>query len=147
MKPKLSSFAKKLIKDLEQNIYCRLQPSSVHGIGVFAIRDIPKGTEVFRNFLNWQLTPIPLDAVMKNKKIPKAVREFAYDLYPVHKGKIYAYRSGLNAVDISFFLNHSDRPNVDADEESGAFFAKRAIKKGEELFSDHRNYSEGAIIS
>ena len=27
--------------------YCRLQPSSIHGIGVFAIRDIPRRTNPF----------------------------------------------------------------------------------------------------
>lgn len=29
------------------NIYTRLAPSKIHGVGVFAIKDIPKGKNVF----------------------------------------------------------------------------------------------------
>ncbi len=136
--------AKKLIRDLEENVYCRLRPSKVHGIGVFAIRDIPKGQELFKNFLSYNLTALPLEELKKNPKIDESVLQLAWDVYPVFKGKLYAYRAGLNAIDISFFLNHSEKPNVTTDEESDAFFAARRIKKGEELFSDHRTYSDVA---
>jgi SET domain-containing protein len=33
----------KLLKELSQETYAALKPSGVHGIGVFAIRAIPKG--------------------------------------------------------------------------------------------------------
>jgi SET domain-containing protein len=143
---KLSSFAKKLLKDLEENVYCRLSPSTVHGVGVFAIRDIPKGKELFKTFLDYQLTPVPLEMVMKNPKIDPAVRTLAYDMCPVLDGKLNLYRAGMNAIDISFFLNHSTRPNVATKPDSGSFFAARRIRKGEELFSNHSTYSEGPII-
>ena len=32
-----------LLNELQQETYVALKPSAVHGIGVFAIRDIPKG--------------------------------------------------------------------------------------------------------
>ena len=32
-----------LLHELQQETYVALQPSATHGIGVFAIRDIPKG--------------------------------------------------------------------------------------------------------
>jgi len=34
------------LKRLEK-VYCRLAPSSVHGVGIFAIKDIPKGINPF----------------------------------------------------------------------------------------------------
>jgi SET domain-containing protein len=142
MKPRLSRFAKKLVKDLEENIYCRLMPSKISGVGVFAMRDIPKGAELFKTFLDYQLTPIPMDLIANDKKISKEIKDFACDMYPIHQGNLYAYRAGLNAIDISFFINHSDHPNVATKKDNGSFFAARKIKKGEELFSDYRTYSE-----
>ena len=140
-----SRFAKRLIKDLEENVYCRLQPSKVNGIGVFAIRDIPKGKELFRNYLNYQLTPVPVKMIRENKKIDEAVKKLADDVSPEHKGMLYLYRQGLNAIDISFFLNHSRKPNVATKEDNWSFFAARNIRKGEELFSDYGTYSENPL--
>lgn len=138
----VSSIGKKLIKDLERNIYCRLQPSKVHGIGVFAVRDIPKGRELFKCSLDYQLTPVPADLIFKNPKIHPAVKQLVDDVSPMHGGKLYLYRAGLNAIDISFFLNHAKKPNVATKKNSGSFFAGRNIKKGEELLADYADYSE-----
>ena len=138
---RVSSIAKRLVKDLEENVYCRLQPSKVHGIGVFAIRDIPKGRELFKTFLNYELTPVPVEMIEKNPKIDAAVKRLANDMYPLHDGKLYMYRRGMNAIDIGFFINHSKEANVVIDDTS-ACFAARNIKKGEELFSNYKEYSE-----
>lgn len=140
-----SRFAKRLIKDLEENVYCRLQPSKVHGIGVFAIRDIPKGKELFKNFLSYQLTPVPVKAIRENKKIDAAVKKFADDVSPEHNGMLYLYRQGLNAIDISFYLNHSNKPNVATKDDNWSFFAARKIHKGEELLSDYGTYAENPL--
>lgn len=138
---RVSSIAKKLVKDLEENVYCRLQPSKVSGIGVFAIRDIPKGRELFKTFLDYELTPVPLSMIENNPKIDKAVGQLANDMFPLHNGKLYMYRRGLNAIDISFFLNHSKKANVYMDDTS-ACFAARNIKKGEELLANYEEYTE-----
>lgn len=143
-KERVSSIAKKLIKDLEENVYCRLQPSNVHGIGIFAIRDIPKGKNLFKTFLEYELTPVPISMIAENAKIDKAVKEFANDVFPAHNGKLYMYRKGLNAIDIGFFLNHSKKSNVVMDDAS-LCFAARDIKKGEELLADYEGYSENTI--
>jgi len=47
-KTKDSLKEKLILKRLEQ-VYCRLAPSPIHGIGIFAIKDIPKGTNPFNN--------------------------------------------------------------------------------------------------
>jgi SET domain-containing protein len=140
-----SRFAKRLMKDLEENIYCRLQPSRIHCIGVFAIRNIPKGRELFKNYTNYQLTPVSITAIKENKKIDPAVKKFADDVSPAHKGMLYLCRQGLNAIDISFYLNHSNKPNVATKDDSWSFFAARNIKKGEELFSDYETYAENPL--
>lgn len=37
----------RLLKHLKNDIYCRIGVSKVHGVGVIAIKDIPKGTIPF----------------------------------------------------------------------------------------------------
>lgn len=39
---------KVLLKNLQNDIYCRIKPSKKHGVGVFAIKDIPKNTNPFK---------------------------------------------------------------------------------------------------
>ena len=35
-----------ILRRLER-VYCKLAPSPIHGVGIFAIKDIPKGTNPF----------------------------------------------------------------------------------------------------
>ena len=37
-----------------KNIYVRLQPSTVHGVGVFAIKDIPQNFTIFPSNCTWK---------------------------------------------------------------------------------------------
>ena len=132
-----------LIKDLEENIYCRLKPSSVHGIGVFAIRDIPKGVNPFRGCRISALRKIKREEIMSNPHIIPEVKEYVSAIYPVYDGIIYMPAHGINAVDISYFLNHSDTPNLKVQERNDDFFiAARKIKEDEELFADYNMYND-----
>ena len=137
--------AEQLIKDLEANVFCRLRPSKVHGVGIFAIRDIPKGADPFKNLLRYPFVAVDADDIYKNPKIDPEVKKLVDDMYSVEDGKLYLYGNGLNAIDISFFLNHSETPNIIAVDEGESFVAARNIKKGEELFSDHRTYSDNFV--
>ena len=44
----------KLVKHLENDIYCRIGISTIHGVGVIVIKDIPKGVNPFKNLSNQQ---------------------------------------------------------------------------------------------
>lgn len=131
----------KIIKDLEENIYCRLKPSKINGVGVFAIKDIPKGTNIFKQTKKVKFIAVDQKLVFQNQKIDKEVKKMVKDFYTVVKGKIYLPNFSLNEIDISFFLNRSKSPNV-VDEKGEEFFALRDIKKGEELTADYANYSD-----
>lgn len=136
--------ADELIKDLEENVYCRLRPSGVSGVGVFAIRNIPKGTNPFKDFLKYDFVQVDPDAVFKNKKIDPAVKDLVNDMYVVGEGALHLWGGGMNGLDISFFLNHSEDPNMTAEDGAEGFFAARDIKKGEELLTDYGTYAENA---
>ncbi len=112
-------------------IRTELRMSPIHGIGLFACEEIPKGTVV------WRFVP-GID-----QKIPSALVE---QLPLVAKEQIlrYAYFSkGSNVwilcADDARFFNHSDTPNmVDGPGESDPTIAARTIKIGEELTSNYK---------
>lgn len=133
-----------IIKDLENNIYCRIQPSTIHGVGVFAIKNITKGTNPFITYMNIDVVAVPEKEIMENKKIPDAVKEMIRAFYVVQNGMIYCDARSLNEVNIPYFLNHSTTPNLDAKEidDETNFTANRDIVPGEELTADYSTYSD-----
>ena len=127
---------------MERNIYCRLQPSPVHGIGIFAIRDIPKGTDPFPGCRVARWRAMPLRRFLADDTIPAAVKEFAQAVFPARGKNFYFPDHSLNAIDISYFLNHAIVPNVGARADGNRFETLRDIQKGEELLSDYRTYTD-----
>ncbi len=117
-------------------VYTRLKPSPIHGVGVFAIRDIPKGTYMFEpdddNLVSVRAG--------ETKGLPADVREL-YEDFCVLKGDMYECPSSLNKLTPAWFLNTSNDPNVAADL-SLKFYAIRDIEAGEELTADYAAYSD-----
>ncbi len=133
-----------IIKDLENNIYCRIQRSAIHGVGVFAVKDISNGTSPFIIYTSVDIIAIPEKEIMENKKIPSTVKEMVRAFYAVQNGMIYCDARSLNEINITYFLNHSDTPNLDAKEIDGEtnFVANRDIVQGEELTTDYSTYND-----
>ncbi len=126
---------KEVLKHLTQDLYCRLGVSGVQGVGVFAIRAIPKGIHPLRSWL-------PKDEVRVEfadlKTLPASIRKqidlFCYVDYEEKYANVPSI--GLNAMSISIYLNHSKTPNLAFDEDE-ELVSLRAIKSGEELFIDY----------
>lgn len=119
-----------------EGVYTRLKPSRIHGVGVFAIRDIPQGTYMFPE----DDEPIVWVHKRQTEEIPGALKDF-YDDFAIIKGDKFGCPKSFDLLTMSWYLNHSDEPNVEADEDY-RFHAKRAIKAGEELTVDYNTYSE-----
>jgi len=119
-----------------EGVYTRLGASKIHGVGVFAIRAIPKGAYVF--------VDDEADIVWVDKKdiegLPAQIRRF-YDDFAIIRGNLYGCPISFDKLTISWFLNDSKEPNVAADEEY-RFYALRDIKEGEELTADYNTYSD-----
>jgi uncharacterized protein len=138
---------KSLIGNLQNDIYCRISTSETHGVGVFAIKDIPKGTNPFKysggNCFNQKIIDISADEV---KKLDPGVKKIVQDFY--HKSdNIYGIPyHGPNSQDISFYMNTSNTPNVGIYSDKKctmmAFKTLHQIKKGEELFINYNEYDE-----
>ncbi len=128
-----------LIHTLITNHYVMLKPSSVAGVGVFAIRDIPKGCrDLFASE--------PGDWICLDKNEVEAMPEHSrllienYCLFD--KEQYYVPAHGFKTMDLSLYLNHSDLPNLKSVDEGAYFETIRDIKEGEELFLDYGEICE-----
>lgn len=118
------------------DVYARIGRSRIHGVGVLAIRDIPRGTRLFRGEderVVWVRRGII-------RRLPRELRRLYTDFGMAWGERIGVPRT-LNMLSVGWYLNHSGRPNTRADED-GRFYALRRIRKGEELTADYRTFSE-----
>ena len=123
-----------LLKDLQQDTYVMIKPSPLHGIGVFAIRDIPKGTrDLFSQGVGeWiKLTIAEVEA------LPKHSRDLVENHCLFDEDHYYVPDYGFKLVDLVVYLNHSDTPNVISINEGEYFEATIDIAAGEELLVDY----------
>ena len=128
----------KLLKNLE-NTYCIIGNSKVQGIGIIAIRDIPKGIDPLPIIIPEKVTNLTEKDL---ETLPKEVADRVKELF-IRNNKVYSVSSsGLNGLGIICYMNHSKEPNVDLN--IGAFtggyvpwMTIKDIKKGEELFWDY----------
>jgi len=123
-----------LLDNLHNKTYCRLRPSKKHGIGVFSIKDIPKGINPFEtqdNEETVEITAQELEGI--NQEVKKMIEDFSF----FKNGIYYLGEYGLNGMNISYFLNTSKNPNVKSINGGEGFITDKEIKKGEELTVDY----------
>ncbi|MFA9206365.1 MAG: SET domain-containing protein [Burkholderiaceae bacterium] len=123
-----------LLKELAASTYVMIKPSPLHGIGVFAIRDIPKGTSnIFSKGVG--------DWIQVSKEEVDALPQHSKDLIENHclfdEDFYFIPDYGFKLVDLVIYLNHSETPNVISLNEGEEFEAIRDIANGEELLVDY----------
>ena len=129
-----------LLKQLAEATYVMIKASPIHGIGVFAIRDIPKGTQdIFSQGVG--------DWIEVSKEEVEALPKHSRDLVENHclfdEQSYFIPDYGFKLVDLVIYLNHSDTPNVVSINDGERFEAIRDIAEGEELFVDYGTIVEG----
>ncbi len=131
-----------LLKELSQNTWVMLKPSPIEGIGVFALKDIPKGCR--------SMFSKPDDAsewinVSKNEiEALPAHAQFLVGNYCLYDEENYFIPAqGFKKIDLALFLNHSDEPNIISVNDGDYFEATRDIKEGEELVIDYGKIVDG----
>jgi SET domain-containing protein len=129
-----------LIKQLSESTYVMIQPSPIHGIGVFAIRDIPKGTQdIFsQGFGEW--IEVSREEV---ESLPEHSRALVENHCLFDEKSYFIPEYGFKMVDLVIYLNHSETPNVISINDGERFEAIRDIKVGEELLVDYGTIVEG----
>ena len=121
------------------DVYCRIGKTK-YGMGVVAIRPIPKGVDPFKRCDPFGgVLKIP-EAELDAYPVPESVKNLVRDFCALQDGYYFAPDYGIDAVDKSYFLNHSRTPNMKVVRGGEAFVTARAIKTGEELTADYRLY-------
>jgi SET domain-containing protein len=123
------------------DVYCRLGVTQ-HGVGVVAIRPIPKGTDPFKHCdPAGDLLEIPA-AELDECSAPEEAKQMVRDFCALQGGVYHAPNYGIDAIDKSFYLNHSKEPNMVSPDHGETFIASRDIAVGEELTADYDTYHE-----
>ena len=129
----MSKIKKKLLKHLQNEVYCRLGISPVHGIGVFAVRPIPKGVNPMRT---WHEVDEVVFSLKDLKGLPKGVRK-ELDMFCFYNDKeMHIPSVGMNTMNMAVYLNHSKKPSVKY-QKNGQLVTLKAIRTGEELMLDY----------
>ena len=123
----------RLHQHLKHEVYCKLGVSTIHGVGVFALRDIPKGTLPLKSMVSRKEKKFSRSEL---KEIPSSVRKHLADFCLVESGRVSVPEIGMNAVNISVYLNHSKTPNLFFNK-AEVLEALRDIARGEELTIDY----------
>lgn len=112
---------------LNSQVKTYLAPSKIQGVGLFALRVIPKGMKLDADALPkvYQLTHSQL------KKLDKPIYEQIIGQWPqIVNGSAFAYPT----TRIQAYINHSDDPNYNPFTDT----VIREIKAGEEITEDYR---------
>ena len=119
------------IIELNNEVKCTLAPSFIHGVGVFAMRDIPHGERCYcaprmiPKFYN-----IPLGSL--NKLFPEIKELILQRWASIVNGSMFC--SPNDDAHLLMFVNHSTDSNYDVVSDT----ALRDIRKGEELFENYK---------
>ncbi len=123
------------------DVYTRIARTK-HGVGVVAVRPIPKGTDPFKNCDPFgDVIELPA-AEFEASDAPEPAKQIVRDFCALQDGVYFVPTYGIDALDKSFFVNHSRTPNLIAKDDGEYFVAARDIKTGEELTADYREYHE-----
>jgi len=127
--------------DILNNTYTELRPSKIEGIGVFAVRDIPKGSTIFGQDCcqhKWTKYKV-LD--LEQHINPDVIRLLKKYFILEKDMTIEIPDCGLKSLNASFYVNHSTKPNCYVDDHFN-IIALRDIKRDEELTYDYKEIDE-----
>jgi len=115
------------IQELNNTVKCTLAPSEIHGIGVFALRDIREGEKLYTAPTEYKMYEMPYK---KLKKLRPEIKKLVLERWPMAFNDV-PFESPNN-VGLMSFMNHSEDPNSLQD------IASKDIEKGEEVTEDYR---------
>lgn len=129
-----------LLRELRNETYVMLQPSGIHGIGVFAIRPIPKGCRNIFSENQGEWITLPIADV---ETLPAHAKNLVETYCLFDEENYYVPSYGFKLMDLVNYLNHSNEPNIISVQDGAWFEALRDIAPGEELFVDYGHLVEG----
>lgn len=129
-----------LLSQLKNDTYVMLKPSGVHGIGVFAIRPIPRGCRTIFSKDQGEWIKLPITEV---ELLPAYSRELIETYCLFDEEHYFVPDYGFKLMDLVNYLNHSNNPNIISVNDGEEFEALRDIETGEELMLDYGHIVSG----
>ena len=123
---------KQIIEGLTNYCNCRVKCSDVHGVGLFAIKEIPAETSIF-GAQDPKIGGIHFFTHLSLKKLPEEVLELLYNYNFITNTGMHLPDYAWNYHHLASYINHSKDSNVFYDVDSNEFLATRDIHKDEEL--------------
>jgi SET domain-containing protein len=124
----------KMINDV---VKLKIAPSDIHGVGVFATRNIKKGEQVYASAIP-EMHDIPYFST-HFQAIKPEIQQVIKEHFPVvRSGSKFMCPDTL----MQMYVNHSDKPNYDAYTDK----ALKSIKKGEEILEDYKKIPNWTML-
>jgi len=122
-------------------VWARLGVSALHGVGVFAVRAIPRGTSVFSNdgvAIVW-VDADEIDAAPMGSALRKLYTDFS-----VRRDGLLGCPPNFNMLTTGWYVNEPEagKPANLTVDFNFAMKAIRDIEEGEELTADYSTYSK-----
>jgi hypothetical protein len=132
-----------LLAEAYNDIFCKIAPSPIHGVGVFAIKEIPPNTVIFRRSIEWEdLDKKFLDRIDSN--VALLYRELLLDTKD--NIKIRVPTKGFSSLDISFYVNHSIIPTAKYDIDNNFIVSSTKINIGDEITFNYKVFGHAGIF-
>ena len=130
----------KLLEQLRNQTYVMLKSSPVHGISVFAIQPIPKGSRSMfsKNMGEWIKLPIK-----EVETLPEHTRTLIETYCLFDDENYFVPEYGFKILDPVIYLNHSSSPNIISINDGEDFEALRDINAGQELLVNYGQLFDG----
>lgn len=128
---------------IKNHVFVKLKPSKVQGVGVFAIRDIPKNTFIFEKWAG-KTGPFSIKE-SELQKLPKELYLHIKDIFlyspnfPIDTDTYITLTNGCHWIYTTpyYFVNSGgDNFNID----KNTLKTTRDIKQGEEILSNYGRY-------
>ena len=129
-----------LLAELRNETYAMLRPSGVHGIGVFAIRPIPKGCSNIFSKGQGEWIKLPIAEV---ELLPQHAKDLVETYCLFDEENYFVADYGFKLMDLVNYLNHSSQPNIISVNDGETFEALRDIEPGEELLVNYGHIVNG----
>ena len=117
-------------EQINETVLATIKPSTIEGVGVFAVQDIKKGQRVF---IRWN--PLGMIQTTFSKLNPEVRRIIEQRWPPVRDG--YPFIHPHEDANLLSFMNHSSDPNYDDKTDT----ALRDIRAGEEITENYGKYA------
>ena len=116
---------------LNFSVWATIAPSKIHGVGIFAIRDIKKGQKLHlqERTREWIRTDL--------NKVEPEIKKIIQQRFPTERDGLPYLSPNADAYLISF-INHSDSNNYDKYTDT----ALSDITKGQEITEDYGDYRD-----